>query len=67
MQAVLGTIFADILPNAILEFRRDCMLTCVHVGNICVLQTLRELCPGLVGDVVCLANVHAPNLAFGGL
>ena len=67
MQAVLRAIAADVVPDAVFKFRRDRMLACVHVGDICVLQTLRELCPGLVGDVVCLADVDAPNLAFGGL
>lgn len=57
MQPVLGTILTDHVTEFILKFGCDGVLTCIHVRDVGMFQSLCESCPSFVRDIIGLANV----------
>lgn len=60
---VLLSILTDGCSNLVLHRCCDCVLTCVHVCDLCVNEALRKLLPRLVLDVVIFSDVQTPDLA----
>mmetsp|Transcript_25510 Transcript_25510/g.43384 ORF Transcript_25510/g.43384 Transcript_25510/m.43384 type:complete len:213 (-) Transcript_25510:673-1311(-) len=62
---MLLPIVSNPFPHNVLQLRRNCVLTSIHVCNIRFLQSLGKYLPSSHLDVVSLADVETPYLASG--
>ena len=67
VHCVLYPILPYNIPCILLQLRRYGVLRGVHVRDLGPSEAPRESLPGACPDVVCLANIEAPDAARGGL
>jgi hypothetical protein len=64
---VLEPIVTNGAANLLFQVRSDGMLTGIHMSDLRPFESLRKYFPSLLGDVICLANIQAPDMARGHL
>jgi hypothetical protein len=63
VHAVLQPIVAYGAADLFFQIRSNGVLTGIHMSDLRPFESLRKDFPRLLGDVICLADIQAPDMA----